>query len=158
LISDTAPITPTIGLSVDATQVQVENWDGVSALQWYLDGLTIAGATGNSTPIASGGAYSVVANNGCPATSEPLQVNGIDGLDVTRPLAVYPNPSDNGLRLRLNGSAGRIEVHNVAGQLVWSQWVTSGVEITLDQAAGVYSVKCMDAQGQLLDQCKAVVQ
>ncbi len=158
LISDTAPITPTIGLSVDATQVQIENWDGVSALQWYLDGLAIAGATGNSTPIVGAGAYSVVANNGCPATSEPLQVNGIDGLDVTRPLAVYPNPSDNGLRLRLNGSAGRIEVHNVAGQLVWSQWVTSGVEITLDQAAGVYSVKCMDAHGQLLDQCKAVVQ
>jgi hypothetical protein len=158
LISDTAPVVPVIGLDTDALQVQIQNWDGVSGLQWYLNGAAIAGATGISTPIDAAGAYTVVANNGCPASSEPLQVNGIDGLDAMRVLAVYPNPSDNGLRLRLNGTAGRMEVHNMAGQLVWSQWVTPGVEIVLDQPAGVFSVQCMDAQGQVLDQRKAVVQ
>jgi hypothetical protein len=157
LISDAPPATPMISVDGDGLNIMVQNWDGVSTLQWFLNGVAISGATGVSTPLSTSGMYSVVANNGCPAESEGLQVNNIVDAKANVAFAAFPNPSDDVVNIRMNASSARVDVYNSAGQLVVSEVLRQGQVLVLDQPAGVYHINCIDGNGQTLHRSQAVV-
>ncbi len=157
LISDTPPVTPIIGIDGDGANILIQNWDGVSGLQWLLNGTAIAGATGTSTPLLGSGLYSVVANNGCPMESAGLQVNSVAESMINNVFAAYPNPSDDVINVRMNASNARFDVYNSAGQLVVSEILRQGQEMLLDQPAGVYHVNCIGDEERLLQHMRVVV-
>lgn len=157
LISDTPPVTPIIAVDGDGSDVAIQNWDGVSTLQWYLNGSPIAGAIGTNTPIVTSGMYSVVANNGCPAESAGLQAENIAEIGVNAAFAAFPNPADEVLNVRMNAASGRLQVYNGAGQLVVSEVLRQGQVLTLEQPAGVYHLQCIDGEGRMIHQTQVVV-
>jgi hypothetical protein len=86
---------PVIGQSGNELSVS----PAASAYQWYLNGSSISGATGQTITISQGGDYSVVVtgSNGCTATAYHSAV-----FRVNTPFIVYqayPNPVTADLRL-----------------------------------------------------------
>lgn len=113
-----SPATPVVtfngtnGLSVNAT----------TGIQWYLDGVAIAGATTPSITATGSGTYSVVVSNGaCSASSNEVQVIiGVEELQTEGlSVVVYPNPATDFIQVQV-GKAGNFQyaIYNSVGALV----------------------------------------
>lgn len=106
----------------------------------------IPGATNQEfTPTVDGTYAVIVTENGCSDTSDCQTVifAGLNELSNTH-VTVYPNPNDGKFWLKLDGSTSEltgIEVHNMAGQLVWFGRVSGKNEYEIDLGSietGVY--------------------
>lgn len=148
LISDTPPVTPVIDQV--GSMLEVTNWDGVSSLQWYVNGAQILDATGTSVLIEEPGSYTVVANNGCPVTSSPFVANGISELNDPNGMVVYPNPSNATTTVKMPVGAQYLEVYNTQGQLVQTMNVNGLNNVNITANAGMYSVRAFNASGEVL--------
>ena len=148
LISDTPPVTPIIDQSGE--MLQVTNWDGVSSLQWYVNGAQILDATGISVMIEESGSYTVVANNGCPVSSSPYLADGISEFSNPNGMLVYPNPSLGTTSVKLPTGCQYIEVYNTQGQLVQTMNVNGTNNVNITANSGMYSVRAFDATGSVL--------
>jgi|GEM_PF-362535 len=85
--------------------------------QWYLNGIIIPGATSQSYLATANGNYTVMTTNasGCTATSNPFPIIsflGINTIDGTNVISIYPNPFSTSATLELKGSVlnGDIEI------------------------------------------------
>ncbi len=148
LISDIAPATPVI--TQTGNTLTVANWDGQSALQWYVNGAAILGATSTSVTIEESGSYTVVANNGCPATSAAYSAVGVNEVANENELALYPNPSEGMANVKLPKNAHTLQLYNMNGQMIANQQVKNQAAMQLTAASGVYSIRISDANGQTL--------
>jgi PKD repeat protein len=148
LVSDIAPATPVITQA--GNTLTVSNWDGTSSLQWYINGAVLLGATGTSINIEEAGAYTVVANNGCPTTSAAYSVVGISELMNENEMALYPNPSEGMANVKLPKNACTLQLYNMNGQMIANQMVKNMASTQLTAACGVYSIRVADENGQTL--------
>lgn len=148
LISDTPPVTPVITQS--GSMLEITNWDGVSSLQWYVNGSQILDATGTSVMIEESGSYTVVANNGCPVTSAPMVANSISELNDPNGMVVYPNPSNGTTTVKMPMGAQYLEVYNTQGQLVQTMNVNGMNNVNITANAGMYSVRAFNTSGEVL--------
>jgi PKD repeat protein len=155
-------------LSIDPAPVSTINWidmnlyvdsaAGVTGIQWYLDGDSIAGATSSSYSIIANGDYTVAVtgSNGCSAVSEPVHVTGvgIEQLETGFTVECYPNPTTGTLYLEVKGiTKGTYSLYNSLGQLMNSGTVDEGQSIVLDlkgKAEGIYFVKVRAADAMLV--------
>ncbi|MDT8324179.1 MAG: T9SS type A sorting domain-containing protein, partial [Bacteroidota bacterium] len=97
-----------------------------AAIQWYLDGQPISGATQQSHRAVQTGTYTVAITNGfgCRTFSDPFPV-GV--LDVDAPVAahvfqLYPDPNDGTVNLVLRAEqpvAWEVTVSNLLGQRMY---------------------------------------
>ncbi len=91
-------------------------------LQWYFNGATISGATGNSITATANGTYQLCATdvNGCENCSDTLVYVGV-GLDelAQRGFQLYPNPSDGRFTVLFSTDDNRqLTIFDVVGKLI----------------------------------------
>lgn len=79
-----------------------------STYQWFLNGMQIPGATNQTYVASASGNYYVTTTdvNGCPSTSQQAWVSliGIDELDETTLVYLYPNPVSSQLNVLIESS------------------------------------------------------
>ncbi|MGI4872841.1 MAG: pectinesterase family protein [Janthinobacterium lividum] len=159
------PATPTIAISGTAATGITLTSSATTGNQFYLNGVLIAGATGQTYLVNSGtknGSYTVVnSTGGCSSAASPVvtvvvtaTANALAGTSLT----LYPNPTHDGLlTLELNGyrDAIALSIVNTLGQRVFERTV-SGNALTQKQlldlsnlAPGVYMLQARTASGEM---------
>jgi hypothetical protein len=110
---------------------------GYFAYQWYLNNISIPGATNSELKYVSNGVYyvSVSNNTGCSSNSAELTVNdvGIEENKASFSVNVFPNPTIDEMTLELNFSQTEnviVNIINATGQKIYSS--------QLKQVSGLY--------------------
>lgn len=132
--------------------------------QWYLNGQPLAGATGSfgsggqaSWSASASGDYTIelVDQFGCTSVSAPFaQVFLAAGTDTAPSFVVVPNPMDGNARLISSAAFGvgtNVELVDVHGRVVRTMRGSGSREVLIeggDLAAGVYSVRVLNADGR----------
>jgi hypothetical protein len=136
------PAVPIVSLQTDTLVCSSDYF----AYQWYLNNISISGATAPFYKVTSNGDYyvSVFNDKGCFSNSAIVQVNnvGIDKATAEVSVQVYPNPALDEVILELNLSETknmRIQLINVSGQKL--------CDLELKRIAGKY-VKVLDLKGK----------
>lgn len=106
--------------------------------QWYLNGVLIPGATGQTYTATQDGDYTVVVTqNGCSSgASATSTVSGLGVNEIENPysLTVYPNPNNGVFTISFNAdgkSKYQLELYNDIGQVVFT--------VEIDNYSGVYN-------------------
>ncbi|MDX1349484.1 MAG: T9SS type A sorting domain-containing protein [Putridiphycobacter sp.] len=96
-------------------------------LQWYRNGVLLAGETNNTLAATSAGSYNQTKVNmsGCFGTSEVPYILYDDncGLDVTAQkhitgVTIYPNPAEETIAIQLDGKIESVSILDLTGALV----------------------------------------
>lgn len=123
--------------------------------QWYLNGVAIQGATGQTYEALEAGTYYVVANLGpnCLLASEPIAVISTDIPDAYgTSLVIAPQPANDVVELRgdLRG-AQRVQLFDALGKLVLDRTLIADGRIAAvpvaDLQAGGYVLQLLSADG-----------
>lgn len=135
--------------------------------QWYLDGMPIAGATGQEWTPEGGGSYSVVANFGEPCTlrSDTLQVIITGMVGTAGPVMhVFPQPANGVLHIEFDRAVGnglRLQLADVTGRRVMGRPLAAGerhVQMDLsDLSPGTYLLQAGDARGAMVQGQRVIV-
>ncbi len=145
------PSTPTITASADGVTLTSSSTTGN---QWYLNGVLIPGATGQTYTATSNGNYTVVVTtSGCSSSSSSIQaVTTVSIIDVNDPFGIniFPNPSDGDFTIEFNTQRNSnfvIKMSNAIGQVVYTETVPgTGARITKivrikDLETGMYNLQ-----------------
>jgi hypothetical protein len=143
----TTPATPTVTYNAG-----VLTSSSPTGNQWYLNGVAIAGATGQTyTPVANG-VYTVkVTNNGCTSSaSANVTINGVGIEELADGLfTIYPNPSSGEFNVEFEAVGGEtyaLTIFDEMGKLVYESTIEnqSGAyahEVKLNEvASGIYTI------------------
>lgn len=112
--------------------------------QWYFNGELMFGAIEQSFIPANGGYYSVevVDEYGCASISDSFFVSLV-GISTYAPvhIEVYPNPTDGLIHFNFNSSEIKVNLYDVAGNLVQSVALISNAVLDVSHlASGVYFI------------------
>ncbi|UOQ74011.1 beta strand repeat-containing protein [Hymenobacter cellulosilyticus] len=154
------PARPTVSVQYNGPTTTLTS-SAATGNQWYLNGVAIAGATGQTYVVNSAaqyGSYTVVVSAGGCASAPSLALVVTSSVKplAGSSLSVYPNPTHDGnLRVELNGysQATELTVINALGQVVFTTKVegnSSARTVQLDlttQPAGVYLLRAKTQGG-----------
>ena len=122
-----------------------------SGNQWFLNGVLITGATGNTYSTTSGGLYSVqVTLNGCVSPMSAAfsyAVTGINSPVLDSKIKIAPNPVRDKLFIKYNGNAARFTILliNSNGTVLSKGSFTTNYDIDVGRySAGVYIVRIIN--------------
>ncbi len=124
--SGTQVVTVTVDPAATANITQIENLLTATpgnTYQWYLNGILIPGANSQNYLATQNGNYSVIVTNasGCTATSNPFPIIsflGINNIDGTNVVNIYPNPFSTSATLEIKGSIRNGEIDIVIYDMV----------------------------------------
>jgi PKD repeat protein len=150
------PPTPTI------TQIGADlQSSSATGNQWYLNGVIIAGATGQTyTPLVDGTYSVVVTIAGCSSTSSaglPVTITGIGETNNPYLLSIYPNPNDGNFNIIFQTAEEKtfvVEITNALGQIVYKTEIKNikgayAKPISLvELGKGVYTISLIDDKNQ----------
>lgn len=153
VISLTAPENPLFHAT--GSLLSLENYDGTSEIQWFLNGNLIEGATQQEFNALENGDYSVTVNNGCPASSDVQNLQLGLGELASRIITVYPNPNNGSFILEYPSTGMIIKLYNSFGQLVKSERFSNRLQVELP-ASGVYMLQLIDIHGNLVATRKVI--
>lgn len=149
----TVPIEITDSQNAFTTQVTVAEYvltadrDLAGTTYQWMDcdtNLPIEGETAQSfTAVASGNYSCVLTTNGCESTSDCITVEVLqtNGFNLSRPLALYPNPTSGKLELSRPVIVNKVEIFNALGMLVADE-----LDLT-QQSSGIYMVRIVTNEG-----------
>ncbi len=177
----TQVVTVTVDPAATANITQIEHLltstPGTS-YQWYLNGILIPGATSQSHLATQNGNYTVTTTNanGCSATSNPFPIIsflGINTIDGTNVINLYPNPFSTSATLEIKGAVGNgnvaIIIYDMVGREVknipllpnaQSNTTQSGMSFTIDRndlSNGMYFYKLTN-KNELIGSGKFTIQ
>jgi hypothetical protein len=117
----------------------------VSGNQWKLNGIAIAGATGQIYKASENGIYAVDVNmGGCIGTSEDVIVNTVS---VSNPyfnadIEIFPNPSKAYFQIHLNNQKLiEYSIFNALGKLIETNTFEDNTNIDLSSySSGIYTI------------------
>ena len=125
--------------------------------QWYLNGVAIAGATGQIHVTTTNGNYTVVVTaNGCASAASAVTNvtnTGIADAMAGMSFEVYPNPATGSFNVKLNGyqKDANVVLYNLAGQQITKVQASADGQaknISLKGlAAGTYLLKVTSEKG-----------
>jgi hypothetical protein len=132
-----------------------------SGNQWFMNGVLIAGATGQTYTITSNGTYTVVVSaNGCASpASAPFVMANVGIVETNNPfgLNVYPNPNDGNFNVTfttLTKSNYTLELYNAIGQIVYREALndfsgsfTKKLSV-VEYGKGVYTISLTNSQNE----------
>lgn len=143
IVVNQKPATPTITINGNALHS-----NATTGSQWYNQSGAISGATTQDyTPKTSGDYYIVVSANGCtsnPSNTMNFIPTGINPIESTRVVKVYPNPVTNELTIELEGNTTQtnFEILNSYGQTIFNGTIfEKSVVPTTSFSSGVYIIK-----------------
>ncbi|MGI4873981.1 MAG: beta strand repeat-containing protein [Janthinobacterium lividum] len=160
------PATPVLTPSGTAATGITLTSSSTTGNQFYLNGVAVTGATGQTLLVNSGtknGSYTVVATSaaGCASSASAavsVTVTATAGAQNGASLRVYPNPTHDGLlTLELSGyrEAVSVRIANALGQVVYTGEVNSSalaqpqVLNLSGLATGVYVLQARTASGEV---------
>ena len=108
------------------TTLSVSGQTAGASLQWYKDGVAIAGETSGLLTVTANGDYKVVATNNCAVSSDPVTVS----LNATMPSA--PTITQSGNTVTISGTGGDVK-YSLDGGNTW----TTGTTINITQDATI---------------------
>ena len=117
--------------------------------QWYLNGVTIPGATGQTHITSQNGNYSLIVTIGsCSSNSvnKTILDTGLEDFDLKNNLVVFPNPTSNNVSIKLISSdeTVTVKIYNATGQYLKTTTIT-GQNVFIDlqnEAKGLYLFEC----------------
>ncbi|HLP13100.1 MAG TPA: choice-of-anchor I family protein [Flavobacteriales bacterium] len=117
-----------------------------TTMQWYLNGVSIPGATASSYTPAVDGDYSVVVTdpNGCTGNSATYTLNtsGVTELSEGN-FSIYPNPFNNMLNIiNKNNEVSDLTIIDALGKVVYrdAQFISGQIDLS-NLSNGIYHVK-----------------
>lgn len=120
---------------------------GLSAYQWFLDGVAIAGQTDETISVTQSGNYSVMVTgaNGCSNTSVETNIifSGLEAIPELSDVNISPNPFDKNIVVEIEVKETvnlSIEILDVAGKKLYSNLVTVNEKLTQSIDLGQLSV------------------
>lgn len=134
-----------------------------SSYQWYVNGDTIPGANAGKYTVHANGDYQVEVSNeyGCTFLSDVYKVtnwgtSSVTDLLLAKDIRIYPNPVKE--RIYFESSLNfNILITNIQGQRIVK--AVNPKYISLNKfPAGIYILKIMDADGNLIRVEKLVLQ
>ena len=135
------PVTPVVTLNGNLLHSNAS-----AGNQWYKQNLAISGAAGQDYTFSVVGDYYVIVTlNGC--ASEPSVTNvvtGLDPLDFSNKIVVYPNPVTNELIIEYEGNIEKTDfvIVNSTGQIVFAGFLFEKTEIETENfTPGLYFIK-----------------
>ncbi|UOQ74012.1 beta strand repeat-containing protein [Hymenobacter cellulosilyticus] len=152
------PARPTVSVQYNGPTTTLTS-SAATGNQWYLNGVAIAGATGQTYVVNSAaqyGSYTVVTTNGGCASAPSLALVVTSSVKplAGSSLSVYPNPTHDGqLTVELTGytKAVSLSVLNSLGQVVYSATVPAATQkqaLDLTQLpAGIYILQAKTQGG-----------
>src|ERR1043165_2300075 len=134
---------PPVSISVSGDTLTAYN---AVTYQWYLNGNTIAGATGGQYIANQSGSYTVIVTdiNGCRATSNAIVISGIYSSETTDVGSrLHPNPATGQLFIKTTVPVNDLYIYNAEGALVMAvKGAFKNVPISIASlASGVYVVE-----------------
>jgi len=158
--TDTITVTTITVFAIPASPVITASGDtlfatqGFATYEWYLDGLLISGASGDSYITTSNGSYAVTVtdSNGCSSSSVPFVLNtGLYEM-MSMQLNLFPNPTTGNLFVETGVAPYYLTVYNIQGQGVYQLQGDASVGKTIDLtnlAPGCYSIKLISENGEM---------
>lgn len=165
---DNTPLTVTISNTNSDTEIcpgETIVLDGATAggtLQWFMDGMAIAGETGTSYDATAEGSYNLLMtlNTGCSdssatayvITADPNCTQSISEEDLNANTSIYPIPFDSELKIESPETIEKVELINLDGRVVKTVKTNSKViNINTDQVAtGSYLVKAYTSSNKII--------
>ncbi len=127
--------------------------DSPFILQWYLNGIPLAGQNSNTLEAPTDGVYTVSATNneGCSALSESFTIiTGIENT-VSEEFRIYPNPATDYLVIEnMFNSQWKAELSDASGRKINMQDLNTGnlkVVSFRNLSAGIYFVRISTSKG-----------
>ncbi len=156
MLRTTSPVPPVI------TASGLTLWSSyVSGNQWYLNGVLIPGATGQTYNMIASGTYTVVINSGgCTVTSEVyvFTSQGIEQSEYENLFKVYPIPSSNVIHVCFQSpTTGVLTIINPLGQMVFSNQLKSTDGETIDLSNTPRGIYFIHIKGDKVNSTKKII-
>ena len=130
MVVNPTPATPTI--SVLGSTLTSSSPTGN---QWYLNGISIVGATNQNYTFTANGTYTVVVTtvpcSSAESAPEVITTTGIEDSSNQYGLNIYPNPNDGNFNILFNAivvADYTLELTNALGQLIYKEELTDDDE------------------------------
>jgi hypothetical protein len=118
--------------------------------QWYLGGELMEGENAQFISPEEAGAYVVEVSdeNGCISASVPFTYGATSLLEHSEmSFQVFPNPVAKGPLSCVVSEAGKLEVFDLNGEKISSQWIEDSQSIWIDVPSGVYVIHYSSVSG-----------
>ena len=120
--------------------------------QWYLNTVTIPGATTYMITAHEIGSYTVLVTDtgSCIALSPALNIYelGVNNVNMAQQVSIYPNPATQELHISAPGNV-KVVITSIEGKVMVSDENVTNLDIS-GLSAGVYIVMLYDEQGERL--------
>ncbi len=129
---------------------------------WYLNGVSITGATAQTYTYSTLGVYTVVVTSGsCSSSSSPFNATGVDEVTLNNSVSIYPNPfsTQTIVSFAQKQSNTTIVLSDILGKEVRTMYF-SGSEFVIEKGnlnEGVYFVKIVDENKNVINR-KIIIQ
>ena len=145
------PLPPTPSITISGTKLLSSSEDGN---QWYLNGISIVGATEQSFIATQNGGYSVLItdNNGCTSSSSIYNIIITDTKEILENNAatISPNPNNGKFVIDIKSKNCSIDIINLFGYKIYTSNIQKGIaEIDIsNHPGGLYFVRISSELGK----------
>ncbi len=161
-------LTAATTITVFATLFPTVTFDGTyfstyntyATYQWYINTVTIPGATTYRVAAYTNGSYRVMVTdtNGCQLLSAeyPVYNLAVDNVNGTKAISIYPNPATSSVHVAA-ATEVKVVISTVEGKLILEGNSKNDIDVSA-LSAGLYMISVYDEQGNRLHVEKLIKQ